>query len=222
MCRLLVVAAAAWSAHALVPRVSQPQRLSVVRGSEEGGASAPAPAAESSVALVPVNEANIQTSASVSAGTAGLVLGGPVVAAIAAVLGNYSAKQDNEVGEVVRGVGKVSLDVYNFLLKINGKYDLTGKAGAAAADAIAKIKEQDKEGTVVKIEEALKKATDTAAELNKQYDLVDKSKQVVGYAGDLSAKAIDKSIELNKEYKITDKVVDTVKTAVEKGKAAKA
>ena len=40
----------------------------------------------------------------------------------------------------MRGVGKVSLDVYNFILKLNGKYDLTGKAGAAVTEQIEKLK----------------------------------------------------------------------------------
>ena len=70
--------------------------------------------------------------ASLTSGVAGLVLGGPVLAAITAVLGNYGSKQESEVGDVVRGVGKVSLDVYNFLLKMNAKYDISTKVRKGA------------------------------------------------------------------------------------------
>ena len=57
--------------------------------------------------------------------------------ALSAALVNYVSKQDNEVGDVARGVGKVALDVFNFLTKLNNKYDLTDKAGTAAIDAIS-------------------------------------------------------------------------------------
>merc|ERR1719149_260413 len=129
---------------------------------------------ESSTALVPVNDENIKASAAATAGATGLVLGGPVLAVVTSVLGNYGSRQESEVGEVVRGVGKVSLEVYNFLLRLNGKYDLS-----------------------------------------------DKAKQALGFAGDLSIKAIDKGLELNKEYKITDQVKDKVAEAVEKAKKSK-
>ena len=97
-----------------------------------------------------------------------------------------------QVGEVVRGVGKVSLDVRNFLLKINGKYDLTDKAGAQLKDQLNKLKAGSSGETIAKVEDALSKATSKFNELDKEYDLVEKGKQALGYAGDLSAKAIDK------------------------------
>ena len=125
----------------------------------------------------------------------------------------------SQVGEVVRGVGKVSLDVYNFLLKINGKYDLTDKAGSQLKDQLNKLKAGSSGETIAKVEDALGKATSKFAELDKEYDLVEKGKQALGYAGDLSAKAIDKGIELNAEYKLTDQVVAKV---TEAGSAAAA
>lgn len=126
-----------------------------------------------------------------------------------------------QVGEVVRGVGKVSLDVYNFLLKINGKYDLTDKAGAQLKDQLNKLKAGSSGETIAKVEDALSKATSKFNELDKEYDLVEKGKQALGYAGDLSAKAIDKGIELNAEYKLTDQVVAKV-TEASSAAAAKA
>merc|ERR1712216_792665 len=103
---------------------------------------------------------------------------------LTAAAGNYAANQES-------GVGKVSLDVYNFLLKINGKYDLTDKAGAQLKDQLNKLKAGSSGETIAKVEDALGKATSKFAELDKEYDLVEKGKQALGYAGDLSAKAID-------------------------------
>ena len=129
------------------------------------------------------------------------------------------SRHTSQVGEVVRGVGKVSLDVYNFLLKINGKYDLTDKAGAQLKDQLNKLKAGSSGETIAKVEDALSKATSKFNELDKEYDLVEKGKQALGYAGDLSAKAIDKGLELNAEYKLTDQVVAKV---TEAGSAAAA
>ena len=131
------------------------------------------------------------------------------------------SRHTSQVGEVVRGVGKVSLDVYNFLLKINGKYDLTDKAGAQLKDQLNKLKAGSSGETIAKVEDALSKATSKFNELDKEYDLVEKGKQALGYAGDLSAKAIDKGLELNAEYKLTDQVVAKV-TEASSAAAAKA
>ena len=107
----------------------------------------------------------------------------------------------------------MSLDVYNFLLRMNGKYDLSDKAAAALKDQLEKLKKGDSASTVAKVEDALNTATSKFDELNKEYDLVEKSKQAIGYAGDLSIKAIDKGLELNKEYKITDQVTSKLQEA---------
>lgn len=52
--------------------------------------------AESSTALVPVNDENIATSSAVTAAGAGFLIGGPVVGAVTAAAGNYASKQENE------------------------------------------------------------------------------------------------------------------------------
>merc|ERR1719460_1697738 len=36
-------------------------------------------------------------------------------------------KKNDETGEAVRGFGKTSLEVYNYLTKLNGKYEITDK-----------------------------------------------------------------------------------------------
>jgi len=81
---------------------------------------------------------------------------------------------------------------------------------------LTKLKAGKSGETISKVEDVVNTATSKFDELNREYDLVEKSKQALGYAGDLSVKAIDKGIELNKEYKITDQVKDKVAEAVEK------
>eukprot|EP00633_Aureoumbra_lagunensis_P004482 CAMPEP_0197320778 /NCGR_PEP_ID=MMETSP0891-20130614/61658_1 /TAXON_ID=44058 ORGANISM="Aureoumbra lagunensis, Strain CCMP1510" /NCGR_SAMPLE_ID=MMETSP0891 /ASSEMBLY_ACC=CAM_ASM_000534 /LENGTH=227 /DNA_ID=CAMNT_0042812329 /DNA_START=23 /DNA_END=706 /DNA_ORIENTATION=+ len=213
-----VVALTALSVEALVPtpiynsqnqvryvRREQPQTILRMSESDDEGA------------IVVINEETIQQAASISSATAGFFIGGPVFALIAAAVGNYVSKQESEVGEAVRGVGKVSLEVINFFSKLNAKYDLGTKASDATSSAVSKLKEKDTEGNFEKVESALTTATSKASQLNQEYDLVEKAKQALAYAADLSDKAIAKGLELNEEYKVSEKVTDAVKTAVEKG-----
>mmetsp|Transcript_12668 Transcript_12668/g.43755 ORF Transcript_12668/g.43755 Transcript_12668/m.43755 type:complete len:222 (-) Transcript_12668:95-760(-) len=208
--KLLCAALLLASARGLVPlRTGAPRSAVKAFADESPVGSSPA---ETS-ALVPINEETIASSASVTTGVVGYVIGGPVFAVLTAIAGNYAVKRDGEVGDVIRGFGKVSLDVFNFLLKLNGKYDLTSKASVAAKSAVDKLKESDSDGTLGKLETSLAAATAKLSSLDMEFGLVEKGKQVLGYAGDLSVKAIDKSIELNSEYKLTDKVTEAVKAA---------
>ena len=75
-------------------------------------------------------------------------------------LGHATCQNPNpQVGEVVRGVGKVSLDVYNFLLKLDGKYDVSGKGGDALKTQLEKLKTGESGATVSKVEDTLSAAT---------------------------------------------------------------
>lgn len=173
--------------------------------------------------IIPVNEDSIKASSAVVGGLAGFAFGGPLFAVIFAAATNYIASQDNEVSEVTLGVGQVSLQTWNFILKLNNKYDLTGAASDVAGQAVDKIKEKDEKGVISKIEDVAVTAVKTAGDLNEEYDLKTKAANVIGSAGQLSNKAIEKGIELNEEYEITSKVGSKVKdaasTAAEKARA---
>ena len=153
MARLLLALCCA-SAYGLVPSAAPRSARSVALQMSE-----------SSTALVPVNDENIKASSAVTAAGAGLVLGGPVLAVVTAALGNYATTTESEVGEVVRGVGKVSLDVYNFLLKLNGKYDLSDKASAAVKEQLEKLKAGESGETMTKVEDAVTTVTSKVGEL---------------------------------------------------------
>lgn len=170
--------------------------------------------------IIPVNEESIKASSAVVGGLAGFVIGGPVFGVIFAAAANYIASKENEVSEVTLGVGQVSLQTWNFLLKMNGKYDLVDKAGDVVNSGIDKIKEKDTNGVVDKVQGAISTVAQTATDLNEEYDLGEKAKNVLGSAGQLSNKAIEKGLELNEEYdvtgQVTAKVKDVASTAVEK------
>lgn len=146
--------------------------------------------------LVPVDKVNIENAAAVTGGFLGLVLAGPIGALIAAALTNYIVKKENEAGDAFRGVGKTVVESYNFLTKLNSKYDLTGKATASISTAVSSIETSDSE-TLETLKTTVSKTVSKIDELNKEYDFVSKGKQVASAASVLSDTAVGKIDELN-------------------------
>lgn len=182
----------------------------------------PAAPKSSGGALVPIKEETVQFTAGLVGGIVGLAIGGPALAAIGAALSNYASKSENEVGEVVSAVSKSSIEVYNYLAKLDDKYALLKKAQSSLEDALAKIKSNDsvEPETVKKVEAALANTSSKIKEVNDEYDLVGAGVTALGVVGDLVEKAIKKVGELNKEYQLTDKALDAVNKAVDKTKSS--
>jgi len=173
-------------------------------------------------ALVPIKEETIEFTAGLIGGAVGLAVGGPVLGAISAAAANFASKSDNEISEVVQGVSKASIEVYNYLATLDAKYEILTKAQSSLEDALEKLKAQDNVDpeTVKKVEDALANTTAKIKEINDEYDLVGAGQTALGVIGDLVEKAVKKAGELNEEYKLTDKAQDALKGAVEKAKSA--
>ncbi|GAB5030010.1 Hypothetical protein NocV09_00201440 [Nannochloropsis oceanica] len=170
-------------------------------------------------ALVPINTQTIETSAAIVSTSAGIVFLGPLLGVLLGLITNYAAKADNEVGEAARGVGKTALEVFNYIAKVNSKYQIGAKVSDSASSLVAKLKENEGEDSVVsKLEETLETTKTKLTDLDEQYDLVTKAKSAVGLAVDFSNTAIDKALELNEKYALVDKTTDAVKKAVNKAK----
>ncbi|EWM30517.1 hypothetical protein Naga_100013g33 [Nannochloropsis gaditana] len=179
----------------------------------------PAGGEPKSTALVPVNPQTIETSAAIVGTSAGIVFLGPVLGIVLGLLTNYAAKTDNDVGEAARGVGKTALEVFNYIVKINSKYQIGTKVSNSASSLVSKLKENDGEDSVVaKLEETFESTKTKLSDLDQEYDLVSKAKSAVGLTVDFSNSAIDKALELNEKYSIVDKTTDAVKKAVNKAK----
>lgn len=211
------------SASAFVP--SQ-QRAFVARPlgmSEEPSTPAAAPKkSEPAGALVPIKEETVEFTAGILGGAAGLLVGGPVLGAIAAAAANYISKMEGDVPDVVQALSKTSIQVFNYLYSMDKKYEVLGKAKASLEDSLNKLKSADSVDpeAVEKVEKALKSTTDKIAEINDEYDLVGAGMTALGVAGDLVEKAIKKATELNEEYQLSDKAISSLKGAVEKAKDA--
>mmetsp|Transcript_8118 Transcript_8118/g.11422 ORF Transcript_8118/g.11422 Transcript_8118/m.11422 type:complete len:234 (-) Transcript_8118:181-882(-) len=166
------------------------------------------------VPVVPVDKNNVESAAAVTGGILGLVLGGPVLAAIFAAVANYVSKKEGESGEALRGLGKTVVESFNFLTKLNVKYNLTGKVTDTVGKAISSVETESE--ALQKVKGTYETVTSKITELNEEYDLVSKGKEVIASTAALSDVAIDKVLELNQKYDFVALTKKAAVTAVEK------
>ncbi|KAI2505451.1 hypothetical protein MHU86_8974 [Fragilaria crotonensis] len=192
------------SASAFAPAASVQRKAFVVRMSDED---APASSSSSGGKLVPIKEETVEFTAGILGGAAGFLIGGPVLGAVGAAAANYASKLDNDVAEVISGISKTSIQVYNYLTQLDSKYEILTKAKASLEDSLTKLKAQGSvdPATIEKVESALATTTSKIAEINDEYDLVGAGTTALGVIGDLVEKAVKKAGELNEEYKLSDK-----------------
>jgi tetratricopeptide (TPR) repeat protein len=184
-------------------------------------APAPAPKMVKETAIVPIKEETVEFTAGILGGIAGFAVGGPVLGAIFAAAANYASKNESEVGEVMSAVSKTSIEVYNYLAKLDTKYEVLDKAKSSLEKALDKLKAQgDNSEAIEKVEKALKTTTSKISELNDEYDLVGGGVTALGVIGDLVEKAVKRFGELNEEYSLTEKAKEALKGAIEKAKTA--
>lgn len=203
----------------LPPRTS---RWTVRSMSEE--VEAPVEEESSNLPMIAETEENIKTTSTVVGALTGFVLGGPIFSVGFAAAANYLATKDDDAGEVTKGIGQTSLQMWNFLLRLDDKYGISSILGKKAAGAVASAKTSLKEGgsgdVVDQIDTALSTATDKLGELNKEYQLGDKAKSALSSAGDLSNQVIDAGLKANAENDYTGKLAESIKEAVNKAKSA--
>lgn len=178
--------------------------------------------AASAGSLVPIKEETIEFTAGLIGGAAGLVIGGPVVAAIGAAAANYVSKSDNDAGDIVGQVSKAAIEVYNYLAGLDDKYEVLNKAQSSLEGALDKLKTQESvdPDAVEKVEKALAATKAKITEVNDEYDLVGAGMTALGVVGDLVEQTVKKVSVLNEEYSLTDKAQDALDGAVAKAKDA--
>lgn len=147
-----------------------------------------------------VDRKNIESAAAVTGGVLGLVLLGPIGAVVLAAVANYVAKKEDEAGEAVRGFGKTALESFNFLAKLNNKFQLTGKVTEKVTQSIDNVASENE--TIGKVKETANTVVSKLDDINKEFDLVNKGKEVVAAAATLSDAAIEKTVELNKKVSL--------------------
>lgn len=173
-------------------------------------------------ALVPIKEETVEFTAGLVGGVAGFAIGGPVLGAIGAAAANYASKMDGDIPQVIQAVSKTSIQIFNYLAGLDGKYEILKKSQTALQSSLDKLKSQDSvdKEAVAKVESALSSTKKKIEEINDEYDLVGGGMTALGVVGDLVEKAVKKAGELNSEYKLSDKAMTSLKTAVDKAKTA--
>jgi len=192
-------------------------RMSEEPTTDESTAEAPT----NTAALVPIKEETVEFTAGLIGGAAGFLVGGPWLGAIAAATTNYVSKNSGDVNDVVRAVSGTSIEIYNYLNKLDAKYEILTKTQASLQEALKKLKDsQSDAATIEKVEAALASTTSKIQDINDEYDLVGAGTTALGVLGDFIDQAVEKVGELNDEYKLTDKALDSLKAAVDKAKSA--
>jgi len=172
--------------------------------------------------LVAINTETVEFTAGVLGAVAGFAIGGPVLAAIAAAIANYASKSEGDIGEIVTAVSKSSLEVFNYLSKLDQKYEVLDNAKKTLQSSLDKVKQNENANpeTITKIEGALESTTSKIKEINDEYDLVGAGMTALGVIGDLVERAVKKAGELNEEYKLSERATDSLKSAVNQAKEA--
>jgi hypothetical protein len=171
--------------------------------------------------LVPIKEETVEFTAGLLGGAVGFTIGGPILGLITAAAANYVSKSEGDASEVVSAVSKTSIEIYNYLIKLDNKYEILDKAKKSLEEAADKLKKSpnvDQEA-LDKVEAALATTKNKIEEVNDEYDLVGAASTALGVVGDLVEKAIKKAGELNEEYALTDKAKTALASAVDKAKA---
>ena len=174
-------------------------------------------------AIVAVNEATVEFTAGVLGGVAGFAIAGPAGAIAVAAFTNYLSKQDDDMATVVQSFSKTALEVSNYLLKLESKYDVLYRTKIQLEDTLDKLKESDgvKGEAIDKVEKALASTVTRMAVISDEYDFWGETTSALGFVGELVEKTATTIQTINKDFKLLDRfwqlmldVVATAKVAV--------
>jgi hypothetical protein len=173
-------------------------------------------------ALVPIKQETVEFTAGILGGTAGFLVGGPVLGAVGAAIANYISKMQGDAPDVVQNVSKTSIEIFNYLATLDKKYEFLNKAKSSLETSLDKLKKAGNvdPSTIEKVETALKTTTQKITEINDEYDLVGSGVTALGVLGDLVEKAVTFASEKNQEYNLSEKALGSIKGAVDKAKVA--
>lgn len=151
--------------------------------------------------LIPFKREPIVGAASVASAMIGFILSGPILSALFAAVANYCAKRDNDPGRAFRGIGKASIESYNFINEMNAKYNITGQVVGSIDSAISAAAKGSK--SIADLRTSFQATTARLIEIDQEFDVVSKGqnvgKAVLYVAGTASDNAIDQLLQLNKK-----------------------
>ena len=180
------------------------------------------------LALVPINESTVQFTAGALGATAGLVLGGPLLAIFLSATANYLSRKDDEPPsgndssisspkKIIDTAAQTALLIWNFVAQFERDNQIVDGTFKVIEGAVDKAKQNEESGeTIAALENALGGVAKSVEKLNEDYDLVGGAGTVLNSVGDLVENSVDKVVELNDQFKLTERVGGVVKGAVAK------
>ena len=180
------------------------------------------PRDEKGGALVVMNEASVEFTAGVIGGVAGFAVAGPLGAVAVATVANYLSRREDDISTVVQSVAKAAIEIYNYLLKLESKYDILYQTKVSLEDALDKLKET--EGTngeaIDKIEKALANTVSRMSEISDEYDLWGEATGALGVVGDLVEKTVTKISILNRDLQLFERLFSVMMEAAATARVA--
>ncbi|CEL92441.1 unnamed protein product [Vitrella brassicaformis CCMP3155] len=145
----------------------------------------------------------------------GLILINPIFGLVFASLFNYASKQQGEVGEIFRVLGRFVVDIVNLVVSADSRFGLADKAKSAAGKAYDNIKGNLEDPTP--LSNAEKTLTDLGSRL-KEFDEKNDARGTLlrwtATAGQYAGQFYDQLGELNKEYNLTGQAADRINTSI--------
>jgi len=180
------------------------------------------PREEKGGALVVMNEAAVEFTAGVIGGVAGFAVAGPIGAVAVATVANYMSRQDGDLSVVVQSISKSAIEMYNYLLKLENKYDILYNTKISLEDALDKLKESEGANgeAIDKVEKAIAKTVSRMAEISDEYDLWGEATGALSVVGDLVEKTVTKIGILNRDLQLFDRLFTVMMEAAATAKVA--
>jgi hypothetical protein len=176
---------------------------------------------ENNGSIVLIKEETIEFTAGLIGGIVGCALGGPILGtALGAATGNSLSKSSAEAGDVVKKVSQSSIELYNYLSKLEGKYGAIDRAREAIVESYERLKAEDnipfiEPDELANIEDIFSTASIKLEEINAEYDLRGGSMQVLGALGELTEKAVKMGVDLSDEYELSRKIKEVFNDMVD-------
>jgi len=169
---------------------------------------------EGAMVLV-MNDATVEFTAGVLGGVAGFAVAGPVGAVAAATVANYLSRQNGDASVLVQKVAISAIEVYNYLVTLDSKYDVLYKTKISLEDALDKLKESEGANgeAIDKVEKSLAATVSRMAQLSDEFDLWAETTNALGFVGDLFEKTANKIGSFTKEYQLFERLFNSMMEA---------
>lgn len=173
-------------------------------------------------AIVPINEATIEFTSGVVGGVAGFALAGPAGSVFGASVFNFLSRQvEGDLTEAISNTAKKSIELYNYMAKLDAKYQILARSKKSLSSSIHKIKSSKNISpealeAAEKMELKLALVAKKIDDINGEYDLTNNLILAFDKFGDIVERTVKKSVEFEKKNNVSGKLMQAWSQAIEK------